>query len=266
MSAAIPFWPYGGRPCGHSRGHRSDDRRAGDPAVSAWRLAVGYAADRPVLADASFRLARGRLAALTGANGAGKSTLLRTVAGALPAIAGRLDVLGLPAGTCHHRIAYLPQRGGADWTFPVTAAEVALSGRYVHLGWLARPGRRDRDIAAAALEDVGLSHVAGRRVGELSGGQQQRVLIARALAQEAELLLLDEPTAGLDARASESLLECLRRLAGDGRTVLVSTHDRRACEEGAFDEVLHIDGRRLSACGHGAAATVPVPDSAGAFG
>jgi manganese/zinc/iron transport system ATP- binding protein len=167
--------------------------------------------------------------------------LLKAMAGLLPVASGVLRVHGNPVGACHRRIAYLPQRGDIDWSFPISVERLVLTGRYVHLGWLCRPGRRDREIAAAALHRLGLAPLAGQQIGKLSGGQQQRALLARALAQEADLLLLDEPFNAVDARTQESIYQAMSALREKGTTMVVATHDlsRLDC---LFDAVIRLRG------------------------
>jgi ABC-type Mn2+/Zn2+ transport system ATPase subunit len=184
-------------------------------ALLAEGLCVTYpGAHAPALRGVGVRVPCGTCTALLGPNGSGKSTLLKAVAGLLPFASGVVRVHGNPVGACHHRVAYLPQRGEIDWSFPVSVERLVLTGRYVHLGWLRWPGRRDRDIARAALDRLGLSDLACRQVGKLSGGQQQRALLARALAQEADLLLLDEPFNAVDAPTRESIYGAMRDLRG----------------------------------------------------
>ncbi len=166
----------------------------------------------------------GECVALVGANGTGKTTLLRVLSGSLPFSSGAVWIHGTALGRCRHSVAYLSQRSAADWTFPTTVADVVLAGRYAHLGWFSRPKPRDRDIAARALESVGLLDMAGRAPGALSGGQLQRMLLARALAQEADLLLLDEPFNALDEASRAGLADTIHRLASRGTTFIIATH------------------------------------------
>ena len=195
-------------------------RPATDPAapalVRADGLTVAYGA-RVALADVSLTLPRGAIVGLIGPNGAGKTTLLRTLLGVLAPRAGTLRVDG--------RAGYLPQLGAAAWDFPLTALDVALQGGFRRVGWLRRPGAGERRTAHAALAAVGMERFAGRQIGQLSGGQRQRVLLARALVQDADLLLLDEPLSGADAPTEAMVLRTLGRLREEGRTVVVSTHD-----------------------------------------
>jgi manganese/zinc/iron transport system ATP- binding protein len=179
-------------------------------------LTVAYDG-RPALEDISFSIPAGTIVGLIGPNGAGKTTLLRAVLGMVKPAAGTVTVPG--------RVGYMPQLGVAAWAFPLDVTDVALQGSYRRAGWLRRPSKAERATAQAALADVGMLDHAHRQIGELSGGQRQRVLLARALVQQGDLLLLDEPLSGADAATEASFVERLRRLRDDGRTVLVSSHD-----------------------------------------
>ncbi len=180
----------------------------------------------PVLEDVDGVVDPGESVALIGPNGAGKSTLLKAILGLVPVVRGSITVLGGPPATARRQVAYVPQADTLDAEFPVTAGQVVLMGRYPHVGWVRWPGRADRRAAAAALEEVGLADHARERFGTLSGGQRQRVLLARAIAQQARLLLLDEPFNGIDATSEELLLAALRRLREQARAaVVISTHD-----------------------------------------
>ncbi|MBF8255370.1 MAG: mntB, partial [Anaerolineales bacterium] len=188
----------------------------------------------------------GQRLAVVGPNGAGKTTLFNVLAGAHRPAAGTVRIFGHPPGgdTC---IAYVPQRSKADWAFPASAAEVVMMGRIREIGPLRWPGRRDWEIVRAALDQVGLADLSRRPIGELSGGQQQRVFLAQALAQEAELILLDEPFTGLDFPSQESLFVVLDSLRAAGVTELVATHDLNLAAE-RFDSVMLLN-RRLVAFG-----------------
>jgi manganese/iron transport system ATP-binding protein len=187
---------------------------------------AGVAYERtPVLEGIDGVVHAGESVALIGPNGAGKSTLLKAILGLVPVVRGSITVLGRSPLEARRQVAYVPQADTLDAEFPVTAGQVVLMGRYPRVGWVRRPGRADRRAAAAALEEVGLTDHASRRFGALSGGQRQRVLLARAIAQQARLLLLDEPFNGIDAASEELLLAALRRLRDAGATVVVSTHD-----------------------------------------
>lgn len=195
-----------------------------DEALVIRRAAVAYGRT-PVIEGIDGVVRPGESVALIGPNGAGKSTLIKAVLGLLPVVAGSITVLGRAPADARREVAYVPQADTLDPEFPVTAGQVVLMGRYPSVGWLRRPARADRRVAAEALEEVGLGEHAGRRFGALSGGQRQRVLLARAIAQQAKLLLLDEPFNGVDATSEQLLLAALRRMRADGTAVLVSTHD-----------------------------------------
>jgi ABC-type Mn2+/Zn2+ transport system ATPase subunit len=195
---------------------------------------------KPVLRDVSFDVPHGTRVAVVGPNGAGKSTLFKALVGLLPLRQGRILIHGLPLG--HHLdcVAYVPQREDVDWSFPVSASDVVMMGRYGQLGWLRRPARRDAAIVARCLGQMGIADLALRTVGELSGGQQQRVFLARALAQEPHILLMDEPFTGVDASTQEATLVLLDQLKAQRVTVMVSTHDLNLASA-RFDRVLLIN-------------------------
>lgn len=199
---------------------------SGAPALEVDDLRVGHPGATALTLDGvSLTIPTGARVALVGPNGAGKSTLLKAVAGLLPRRGGLIRVYGQPVGACHHRVAYLAQRGEVDWAFPISVRRLVLAGRYVHLGWLRRPGRRDREIVAEVLARLGLADLAENQIGALSGGQQQRVLLARALAQEADLLLLDEPLNAVDAETRAVVGRVLADLRRAGKSLVVATHD-----------------------------------------
>jgi manganese/zinc/iron transport system ATP- binding protein len=195
------------------------------------------------LAGVSLRVPVGARWALVGPNGAGKSTLLKAVAGLLPQRSGQILIYGHPVGACHHRVAYLPQRGEIDWRFPISLRRLVMTGRYVHMGWLHRPSAEDWAIVDQTLARLGLSELAERQIGQLSGGQQQRTLLARALAQEADLILLDEPMNAVDNETRAIIMGVLDNLREAGKTVVIATHDFNRLEE-TYDGVLCLrDGR-----------------------
>jgi anchored repeat-type ABC transporter ATP-binding subunit len=187
-------------------------------------VSVRYGGDA-VLQEVSLRVAHGAQVAVVGPNGAGKSTLFKALVGLLPLRSGRILVHGRPAGVRTDPVAYVPQREEVDWHFPVTVADVVMMGRYGRIGWLRRPGPADRQAVAAALDLMDLTDLARRPIGDLSGGQQQRVFLARALAQEPHVLLLDEPFTGVDVAGRQKTLDVLTALRDRDVTVLVSTHD-----------------------------------------
>jgi manganese/iron transport system ATP-binding protein len=181
--------------------------------------------------------------AVVGPNGAGKSTLFKLIAGVLPSSSGQVTVYGSQPGG-HICIAYVPQRSQVDWSFPVSVADVVMMGRVGKLGLFRRPGRKDWDYVHESLAVVGMGDLAGRQIGELSGGQQQRVFIARALAQEAELMLMDEPLTGLDVPSQQDIFEVLAALRARGVTVMIATHDLNLAAE-RFDRVMLLNRRLL---------------------
>ncbi|CAA9488919.1 MAG: Manganese ABC transporter, ATP-binding protein SitB [uncultured Solirubrobacteraceae bacterium] len=215
-------------------------------ALEVRRLTVSYGG-RPVLWDVEAAFPEHSLSAIVGPNGAGKSTLLRACVGLVPADAGQALVLGQPARAALSEVAYVPQRNAVDWDFPVTVREVVEMGRYPRAGWLRRLGREHRDAVDAALERVGMSAFADRQIGRLSGGQRQRVFIARALAQETQVLLLDEPFAGVDARTEAALLDLMRELTASGRSLVLVHHDLGTVRR-VFDWALLLNVQAL-ACG-----------------
>jgi manganese/zinc/iron transport system ATP- binding protein len=231
-------------------------------ALEVRRLTVSYSG-KPVLWDVDATFPRGALSAIVGPNGAGKSTLLRAALGLVPADAGQALVLGRPARRALDSVAYVPQREAVDWDFPITVREVVEMGRYRSVGWIRRLRRGDRTAVDAALERVGMSAYAGRQIGELSGGQRQRVFLARALAQEAEVLVMDEPFAGVDARTEAALLELLAEQRDAGRSVVAVHHDLGTVRR-AFDWALVLNVRGV-ACGPAAEVIVP-PVLARAYG
>jgi manganese/iron transport system ATP-binding protein len=194
----------------------------------------------PVLQDVSFLVPQGTRVAVVGPNGAGKSTLFKALVGLLPLRQGRVLIHGLPLGNHLDCVAYVPQREEVDWKFPVTVSDVVMMGRYGTLGWLRRPGKRDRLVVARSLDQMGIPNLAHDPIGDLSGGQQQRVFLARALAQEPHILLMDEPFTGVDASTQETTLLLLDRLQSERVTVMVSTHDLNLASE-RFDRVLLIN-------------------------
>ncbi len=191
------------------------------------------------------RIPIGARIALVGNNGAGKSTFIKIVAGLLPLSSGSLQVYGQPVGACYHRVAYLPQRSQIDWAFPISVQRLVLTGRYVHLGWLRRPKASDVELVSETLDSLGLSALAARQIGELSGGQQQRTLLARALVQEADLLLLDEPLTAVDVDTQGLIANVFHQLQQQGKTLIVATHDHDQIEQD-FDGALYLqDGREI---------------------
>jgi manganese/zinc/iron transport system ATP- binding protein len=209
-------------------------------ALECCHVSVRYPnSERAAVSDVSFNVPQGARFALVGANGAGKSTLLKAAAGLLPVAGGTIRVHGSPPGGCCHRVAFLAQRSDLDWRFPMTVRGLVMTGRYVHLGWFRRPGKSDMKIVDRVMEVLQISDLAERRIGELSGGQQQRTLLARAMAQEADMLLLDEPMNGVDAKTRTVVRDVLRELSRQGKTIVAATHDTHDIEV-EFDRVIHL--------------------------
>lgn len=208
---------------------RADLAPAGDPGggISAEALTVSYRNGLTALRDATFAIPTGTITALVGVNGAGKSTLFKAIMGFLPAAAGRIRVLGLPVREALRRnlVAYVPQAEEVDWSFPVLVEDVVMMGRYGHMGFFRRPSAADRAAVDAALARVNMSDFRTRQIGELSGGQRKRVFLARALAQDGRVILLDEPFTGVDVKTEEQIIALLRELRDEGRVMLVSTHN-----------------------------------------
>ncbi len=195
--------------------------------ISASGVTVVYRNGHTALHDASFSIPRGTITGLVGVNGAGKSTLFKALMGFVPVSAGRVEILGQPVAAMMKRqaVAYVPQAEEVDWTFPVLVEDVAMMGRYGHMGFLRRARAADRKAVSVALERVGMTAFRDRQIGELSGGQKKRVFLARALAQDAQVILLDEPFTGVDATTEEQIIALLRDLRSEGRVILVATHN-----------------------------------------
>ena len=217
--------------------------QADQPILDVRGLSLRYNG-RPALEEVSFHLHAGERVAVVGPNGAGKSTLFKVVAGVLSPSAGEVNIYGSrPRG--HVCIAYIPQRSQVDWNFPVRVADVVMMGRSAILGPFNWPKKRDRDLVQQALETVDITALAKHQIGQLSGGQQQRMFIARALAQEAELMLMDEPLTGLDTPSQEGLLNLLDTLKDQNVTVMVATHDLEQAAQ-HFDRLLLLNNRLIS--------------------
>ncbi len=196
------------------------------------------------LDNIGFKLHKGERVAIIGPNGAGKSTLFNIISGVLSPTQGQVNIYGNHPGE-HICIAYVPQRSQVDWKFPVNVADVVMMGRVRRMGLFRWPKRQDWNFVHEALELVGMDHLAKRQIGELSGGQQQRVFIARALAQEAELMLMDEPLTGLDARSQEDFFGILDELRERDVTIMVSTHDLNLAAE-RFDRLMLLNQQLIA--------------------
>jgi ABC-type Mn2+/Zn2+ transport system ATPase subunit len=234
----IPLFHYGRR--------RQVDPIVAADALVAQDLSVGYpGCPRCAVEGICLCVPSGTRVALVGSNGAGKSSLLKAIAGLLPTWAGSLRIYGNAVGACHHRVAYLPQREEIDWRFPISVERLVLTGRYPHLGWFRRPKPPDYQITSEVMGQLGLATLAGRQIGQLSGGQQQRALVARALVQGADLLLLDEPLNAVDANTRAALHEVFQDLHRQHKTVLVATHELGRLESD-FDAAVYLnEGRQV---------------------
>jgi len=222
----------------HRHPHQSDA-----PILRAENLGVRY--DSGIaLEKASFELNLGERLAVVGPNGAGKSTLLKVIAGVLSPTEGHVQIFGNEPGG-HICIAYVPQRNQVDWSFPVSVADVVMMGRVGQLGLFRNPKASDWELVNGALEVVRLTHLAKRQISQLSGGQQQRMFIARALAQEAELMLMDEPLTGLDMNSQEEVFGILDKLKGQDVTVMVSLHDLKVAAQ-RFERVMLLNHQMLA--------------------
>ncbi|MDX2148245.1 MAG: metal ABC transporter ATP-binding protein [Planctomycetota bacterium] len=215
------------------------------PAVEVHDLTVAY--DRkPVLWNVDVTLPAGRMIAIVGPNGAGKSTLLKSILGLIPAASGYVRIFDKPLRQTRDLVGYVPQRESVDWDFPIDALGVVLMGRYGKLGWFRRPGKADRQIAMRSLEQVGIADLASRQISQLSGGQQQRVFLARALAQDAALYLMDEPFAGVDAATERTIVDVLHAMREQGKTIVAVHHDLQSAPQ-YFDHVLMLNVRLVAA-------------------
>jgi ABC-type Mn2+/Zn2+ transport system ATPase subunit len=201
--------------------------------------------DHPALSDLTFQVPHGAHVAVVGPNGSGKSTLFKALVGLLPIRSGRILIHGQPLGDHKDCVAYVPQREEVDWRFPVTVEDVVLMGRFGRLGWLKPPTQQDRAVVRRSLAQMGISRLAHRPISELSGGQQQRVFMARALAQEPHILLMDEPFTGVDIATQDATLELLSQLKEQQVTIIVSTHDL-SLATGHFDQVLLLNHRLIA--------------------
>jgi len=207
-------------------------------------LTVAYR-DKPVLWDVDLEVPTGTLLAIVGPNGAGKTTLIKAILGLVPAAAGQVLIYDQPYAQQRHLVGYVPQRGSVDWDFPTSVLDVVMMGRYGTLGWIRRPGRRERALALDALEKVGMRDFADRQISQLSGGQQQRVFLARALVQDAQVYFMDEPFQGVDATTERAIVTLLQELRAADKTVVVVHHDLQTVPE-YFDWVTLLNVRRIA--------------------
>ena len=216
------------------------------PAIEVNNLTVSYG-PVPALLDISLTIPPGLLVGVIGPNGSGKSTLIKAILGFLKPDIGEVRLFGESAENSKGRVAYVPQRGSVDWDFPITVREVAMMGRYGNVAWYHNISRKDHELTDKALEMVRMSEFQHRQIGQLSGGQQQRVFMARAMAQGADILLLDEPFAGVDAATERAILDVLERTKVSGRTLMVVHHDLTTAAE--YFDLLVLLKQRLYAFG-----------------
>jgi manganese/iron transport system ATP-binding protein len=197
------------------------------PGIISQNVTVTYRNGHTALHNASFEIPTGTITALVGVNGAGKSTLFKAIMGFVPAARGEISVLGMPVSEALRRniVAYVPQSEEVDWSFPVLVEDVVMMGRYGHMGFFRRPKAADHAAVTEALGRVNMTEFRHRQIGELSGGQRKRVFLARALAQEGKVILLDEPFTGVDVQTEDAIVALLRDLRDEGRVILVSTHN-----------------------------------------
>jgi len=197
------------------------------PGIISRDVTVTYRNGHTALHNATFEIPTGTITALVGVNGAGKSTLFKAIMGFVPAAKGEISVLGMPVSEALRQniVAYVPQSEEVDWTFPVLVEDVVMMGRYGHMGFFRRPKQADHAAVADALARVNMADFRKRQIGELSGGQRKRVFLARALAQEGQVILLDEPFTGVDVQTEDAIIDLLRDLRDEGRVILVSTHN-----------------------------------------
>jgi len=206
---------------------------------------------KPVLWDVDLSVPEGVLMAIVGPNGAGKTTLIKAILGIIKPIAGSISIFGKPYEKQRKLVAYVPQKGSVDWDFPTTAFDVVLMGTYGSLGWIKRPGAKEKKLALECMEKVGMLPYRNRQISQLSGGQQQRVFLARALAQNASIYFMDEPFQGVDATTEVAIINILKELRKEGKTVIVVHHDLQTVPE-YFDWVTFLNVKRI--------ATGPVKD------
>ncbi len=207
-------------------------------------LTVAYH-ERPVLWDVDLSVPKGKLMAIIGPNGAGKSTLIKAALGLVPISSGSVRVFGTTYAEARQKVGYVPQRTSADWDFPTSALDVVVMGTYGKLGWFKRPGRAETERAMQSLEHLGMADYARRQISQLSGGQQQRVFLARALAQDAELYVMDEPFVGVDAVTEKAIVGLLQELRERGKTVICVHHDLDSAPD-YFDWVALMNVRMIA--------------------
>jgi len=225
----------------NSSGSAANDAK---PPIEIHDLTVAYGR-KPVLWDIDLELNEGELIGIVGPNGAGKSTLIKAILDLVPPASGWVRIYGEPYASRRQEVGYVPQRESVDWDFPVNVRDVVLMGMYGRLGWFRRPNREDRERADHCLEQVEMTAYANRQISQLSGGQQQRVFLARALAQDARIYLMDEPFSGVDAATESSIVRVLHKLRESGKTVVAVHHDLQTVEE-YFDSLVLLNLRLVA--------------------
>jgi len=218
--------------------------RSKPPILDVHDVTVAYHR-KPVLWDVDLTIEEPRLVGIVGPNGAGKSTLIKAILGLVPMASGRVSIFGKPFTQQRRLVGYVPQRESVDWNFPVSVLDAVLMGTYGELGWFRRPSHKQRNWATECLEKVGIADLSRRQIGQLSGGQQQRVFLARALAQKAQVYLMDEPMSGVDAATEQVIFQLLRKLHEQGKTILVVHHDLRTVPR-YFDDVVLLNMRLVA--------------------
>ena len=221
-----------------------NEKRISHTALEVNDLTVAYD-DKPVLWDIDLSVPAGVLMAIVGPNGAGKSTLIKAVLGLKKPVAGTAMIFGRRVQEQRKLIGYVPQRSSVDWDFPTSVADVVMMGAYGQMGWVRRPNQQHRQLTMDSLEKVGISDLADRQISELSGGQQQRVFLARALIQDADIYFMDEPFQGVDATTEKAIVDVLRNLQAEGKTVVVVHHDLQTVKE-YFDWLTLLNLRKIA--------------------
>ena len=215
-----------------------------DPVLEIHDLTVTYSR-KPVLWGVDLTLPKGALVGIIGPNGAGKSTLIKAVMEIVPLSSGWVELLGQPISDVRNKVSYVPQKESVDWDFPASVRDVVVMGRYAELGLFKRPRKADYEAADYALEQVNMQQFAKRQISQLSGGQQQRVFLARALAQNAEIYFMDEPFAGVDAATEKAIINILKTMSDEGKTVIVVHHDLQTVSQ-YFDWVVQLNTRLVA--------------------
>jgi ABC-type Mn2+/Zn2+ transport system ATPase subunit len=218
------------------------------PALEVYRVSAGYPDNPNAIHEVSFTVQSGERIAVVGPNGSGKSTLFKAIIGLIPFTMGHLSIYGINCHGSHGYVGYVPQQEAVDWTFPVSVYDVVMMGRTRHIGWFRRAHKADHERVQSLLEDLNLTQLAKRQIGELSGGQKRRVFIARALAQDTKVLLMDEPFTGVDTVAEQDIMDTLDILSEKGITIILATHDMKKAAD-HFDRIMLMQHGELMAFG-----------------